>query len=117
MTPDEQITLWVAGDSRCPNDRDECCPDFSCCKPALLMPLEERQRFQRASQSEREMMLMGALVSLVGDEIMVTGVALPAPCDECGKTAELRPYGTPDKPNVCFGCFNQATETLANYSS
>lgn len=31
MTPMEQLDKWVDGESLCPNDQDECCPDFSCC--------------------------------------------------------------------------------------
>ncbi len=113
MTPDEQIALWVAGDSRCPNDQNECCPDFSCCNPKLLMPLAERQRFQQATQAEREPMLMGALSALVeGTEgvAFVTRATPHAPCNECGKTRELRPYGAPGKPDICLPCFEANPE-------
>lgn len=53
MTGDEQLALWVAGDSRCPNDRDECCPDFSCCQPELLADKKTRERFASATDEER----------------------------------------------------------------
>lgn len=57
MTLDEQLALWVAGDARCPSDRDECCPDFGCCNPTLLSPPEVRQRFFAAQHHERMQML------------------------------------------------------------
>jgi hypothetical protein len=44
MTPDEQLELWLAGNSVHNPDTDECCPDFSCCVPELQMGPEERQK-------------------------------------------------------------------------
>lgn len=64
-TADEQLTRWVAGDAVCPNEHHECCPDFSCCNPKLLWPLEKREKFLAATQGERSKMLMGALGALV----------------------------------------------------
>jgi len=61
LTPKEQLRLWVAGDSRCPNTHNECCPDFSCCDPKLLAPLARRQAFVQAKGAERNKMLMGFL--------------------------------------------------------
>lgn len=60
-TPDEQITRWVAGESVCPNTWDECCPDFSCCVPKLLAPVEIRQAFAAASPADRMKYLGGFL--------------------------------------------------------
>lgn len=65
MTADEQIEKWVNGESICPNDNGECCPDFSCCNPKLKRSKEEREAFAAASQEERENMLWGYLGSLV----------------------------------------------------
>lgn len=42
MTPNEQLELWVRGKSVHNDERDECCPDFSCCSPELLAPEHER---------------------------------------------------------------------------
>jgi hypothetical protein len=64
-SPDEQLRLWVSGKSVCPNEDHECCPDFSCCRPALLWPLERRQKFASVGQEEREKMLVGALGAAV----------------------------------------------------
>lgn len=48
MTPNEQVQLWVGGTSVHNAERDECCPDFSCCRPKLLASEEERQKFYKA---------------------------------------------------------------------
>jgi len=45
MSSDEQVELWAAGEPRHNRDRDECCPDFSCCQPEYLAPEKERQKF------------------------------------------------------------------------
>jgi hypothetical protein len=74
-TPEEQLTRWVAGESVCPNTRHECCPDFSCCRPALGWPIEKRKKFQAATQGEREKMMMGSLGALaeaVGKKAYIT---------------------------------------------
>jgi hypothetical protein len=66
-SPDAQLAQWAEGVSICPNTRDECCPDFSCCRPKLQWPEEKRRKFMAASQGEREKMMMGALGALVAD--------------------------------------------------
>lgn len=48
MTPKEQCELWVQGKSVHDDETDECCPDFSCCHPELLVDLETRQIFYAA---------------------------------------------------------------------
>lgn len=35
----------------------------------------------------------------------------PAPCDLCGRTAELRPYG-PNEENVCIDCAEKNPEAM-----
>jgi hypothetical protein len=44
---------------------DECCPDFSCCRPALKWDAAKRKRFIESGQGAREKMMMGALGSLM----------------------------------------------------
>ena len=59
MTPAEQVSLWVAGDS-VHNDtdgQDECCPDFSCCLPDLLVHKEMRLQFQ--NEPDQKYKLLG----------------------------------------------------------
>lgn len=64
MTADEQLTKWVGGVSSCPNERGECCPDFSCCT-GKIAPLIEREAFAKAhrggDEATRERMCMGFL--------------------------------------------------------
>jgi len=64
-TPAEQLARWAAGESVCPNSNHECCPDFSCCKPALGWPLAKRAQYLAADPGTREKMLVGALSALV----------------------------------------------------
>lgn len=61
LTPEVQLERWVAGESLCPNTRNECCPDFSCCRPELLAPKVEREAFAAAHGRTREHMLGGFL--------------------------------------------------------
>jgi len=65
LSCDEQLALWVSGESVHNSARDECCPDFSCCQPSLLQPPEVRQAFADASPDEREKWLMVFLGSAV----------------------------------------------------
>tara|TARA_Y100000310_G_scaffold82841_1_gene79433 strand:+ start:362 stop:616 length:255 start_codon:yes stop_codon:yes gene_type:complete len=71
MTPTEQLDLWVRGISTHNNDRGECCPDFSCCKPELLAPVEVRETFANASEPTRHGMLgsfLGKAIALLTDQ-------------------------------------------------
>ena len=61
MKPNEQLAKWVNGESIHNKERDECCPDFSCCNPDVTTPAEERVKFLNASESERHGMLFGFL--------------------------------------------------------
>lgn len=73
-TADEQLRMWVEGESVCPNQDHECCPDFSCCKPQLRWPKDKRVLFAKSTQRQREGMLMGALGSLLsGNNVYITG--------------------------------------------
>ncbi len=54
MTPTEQLELWVNGESVHNNERDECCPDFSCCNKKVNTPIEVRKKFQDLHQKGDE---------------------------------------------------------------
>lgn len=62
MTPKEQLDQWCDGVSIHNAERDECCPDFSCCNPASAVPIEQRIMF-RDRPELRDAMLMGFLGS------------------------------------------------------
>ena len=59
MTTDEQLKLWVTGQSihrgKRSDPRSECCPDFSCCKPELLAPESERREFVEHPEKRNDM--------------------------------------------------------------
>ena len=63
-----QLEGWLAGEPEHNHRFDECCPDFSCCRPALLSPLELRKAFHSATGETRESMLWDFLGAMVGDE-------------------------------------------------
>ena len=87
MTSEEQLRLWVAGQSVHRDDvfidivdehdnvlkrerveGGECCPDFSCCEPRCAWPIALRERFAKSSEDERLNMLFMSLSDLLKDE-------------------------------------------------
>ena len=69
MTSDDQLALWLRGESVHNADRGECCPDFSCCKPELLAPKDEREAFVKLGEKGR----MGLLGAFLGRAIELAG--------------------------------------------
>lgn len=70
-TSQEQLDLWVNGESthrQLQGDDYECCPDFSCCHPTLLQPVEVREAFRSASLARRNLFLMPFLGGLLKKE-------------------------------------------------
>lgn len=47
-----QTEQWVLGIPWHNVVRNECCPDFSCCRPELLAPKEVRERFAALEEAE-----------------------------------------------------------------
>jgi hypothetical protein len=43
-----QLAKWVEGEPEHNHVDNECCPDFSCCKPEFLAPERERLAFAAA---------------------------------------------------------------------
>lgn len=70
----KQLDLWVKGRPvHMPNG--VCCPDFSCCKPELLAPKEERELFQELYLAQKHteyekmlMMFLGRALPLMTDK-------------------------------------------------
>ena len=60
---DRQLEAWVKGMPRHNTERDECCPDFSCCRPELLAPVKLRRKFIQAGEVERHGMLLHFLAA------------------------------------------------------
>lgn len=75
MTSDEQLDEWVKGNSLHNTERDECCPDFSCCQKHYKASPEERMLFRDRSEL-RDKMLMGFLEAAIaghGKDVHVAG--------------------------------------------
>lgn len=49
-----QLEEWVKGNPIHNTTDDECCPDFSCCKPEFLQPLEIRKTFKEVCKKADE---------------------------------------------------------------
>lgn len=87
ITNAEQLERWVAGEPvhrLMANGGGECCPDFSCCHPALLADEVTRKAFAAANDDAR-MGFLGhflgaALAAAFSDSepgnIHITGVTL-----------------------------------------
>lgn len=75
MKPDDQLELWVKGTPVHNKDRDECCPDFSCCKPELLADVATREAFYRAYK-EKDGKTTGRMLG------MFLGAAIAAASDK-----------------------------------
>lgn len=107
-----QLSQWVSGFSFHNGVDDMCCPDFSCCYPEIVTPLEKRQEFfklYKEKGSEATIPMIAEFLKAVqGQDIHIIG-AEPAgqgECAYCGQTcdlADLRPYGK-DGVMICPSC-------------
>ena len=57
MTENEQLQAWRFGVPLHDHERNQCCPDFACCRGVFLASPEERARFVTAGEPERMFML------------------------------------------------------------
>lgn len=73
MTAEEQLEKWLKGISVHNEDRQECCPDFSCCSPELLASVEERIDFVNAHHAKNQTKKDDMLAMFLGR--MLKGVA------------------------------------------
>ena len=64
---DSQLQAWLRGEPYHNRERDECCPDFSCCQPHLLASIEVRRAFVLADESARFAMLGNFLSAAIAD--------------------------------------------------
>lgn len=75
LSVEEQLRAWVAGDSKHNEFSDECCPDFSCCRPELQWSKESREAFGNADEGMREAMLTHGLTGLIAENAKTVYVA------------------------------------------
>ena len=67
---EEQTDRWVAGESLHSDHRGlgpECCPDFSCCDPKFLQPIEVRRAFKAADERKRGKLCMIFLGGMIAE--------------------------------------------------
>lgn len=72
MTPEEQLKKWVQGNSIHNTERDECCPDFSCCRPELMADEETRLKFAKAHLEGDDDTKMRMLYGFMGELLKIT---------------------------------------------
>ena len=73
-----QLEKWVNGVSEHNHERDECCPDFSCCQTTYLAPEAERRLFLERPELRLGLMMgfLGAALGGAGVGAHVAGSAL-----------------------------------------
>lgn len=64
-----QLTEWVKGNSIHNTVDNECCPDFSCCRPDTLQPKTVRETFKAVYDKGDERTKMGMLMGFLGNAI------------------------------------------------
>lgn len=65
MKIEKQLDEWVKGNPLHNEERDECCPDFSCCK-GNIAPKDVRERFAKAHYEKDEKTRMKMLMMFLG---------------------------------------------------
>jgi hypothetical protein len=72
---EKQLALWVAGEAVHVNGKygGVCCPDFSCCKPAMFTEKAEREAFRDSDGSARHLMLVTFLGRAFGPKVYIAG--------------------------------------------
>jgi len=75
MKPNEQLAKWVNGESIHNKERDECCPDFSCCNYAQWLEAEISKAREKIKQLEK-------LTDLQNEFILKGQNILPATTEE-----------------------------------
>ena len=66
MKIEKQLKLWVKGESVHNDERNECCPDFSCCQSHLLAPKYERRTFLEAYKRGDDKTKANMLIEFLG---------------------------------------------------
>lgn len=69
-----QLKSWLAGKPVHDHVNNQCCPDFSCCVPSLLVDQSTRETFCRGTEEVRmamSSMFLGAVIGeLPADKIL-----------------------------------------------
>ena len=65
----EQLNLWVAGESVHNDEREECCPDFSCCNKEVNTPKEVKEIFRNAYLKDNQALIHRLLMEFLGNAL------------------------------------------------
>lgn len=86
----DQLSAWVAGWSFHDREHDQCCPDFSCCRPELLAPLKTRRLFAQRFRMGDDATTMAMLSSFLGNALAEAGPAVHicTPTDKGSETLQ-----------------------------
>lgn len=60
-----QVEEWVKGNSQHNYIDNECCPDFSCCKPEMLVDEVTRKMFKNGTEKQRESFMYTFLANAI----------------------------------------------------
>ena len=63
----EQLNLWVDGKSVHNDEREECCPDFSCCNKKVSTPKEVKELFRIAYLKDNQVVIERMLMEFLGN--------------------------------------------------
>lgn len=86
---EQQLADWVQGNSIHNTVDDECCPDFSCCRPELLAEQSIREAFARSNSEQRYQFLGVFLGSAIRQASVETQSSTPPSVHIiCGTTPE-----------------------------
>lgn len=67
MTPIEQLNEWVKGNPVHNDERDECCPDFSCCMGnGYITEVSVRKEFAEAYKTGNDAKVHEMLMMFLG---------------------------------------------------
>lgn len=65
----EQLDLWVSGNSVHNDEREECCPDFSCCHKEVDTPQAVKELFRTAYLKDNQALIHRLLMEFLGNAL------------------------------------------------
>lgn len=73
MKTQEQLDLWVEGNSVHNQETNECCPDFSCCVPSINTSQDRKLKFQDAYLQGKDDVVESLLMEFLNNLLIVRG--------------------------------------------
>lgn len=83
---DHQVRYWSIGMPTHNPVGDECCQDFSCCNPSLLMSESGRKRFVEAHFSGDDKLRSSMLMMCLGSLVDKSEIKVHIAGDECNSS-------------------------------